>query len=129
MTDWQWYWCDHVELERCHGPCDSREAAIAAGRAESDGAPFYVVEAVREVLRLPGGDRLIELIMDENEDLWDPDGDPPDLCGTTDEIKAAEAALSQAVVDWFEKHGSVLPSGWLFAKTLNQKEIDRKEQG
>lgn len=117
----KWWWCRWEELEICHGPHDTREAAIAAARADlkpdefddedpDDDKAFWVVEADKQIVvadKLFGSDdlvaadgavfhaeQLLEMIAEANEELWSEDG----FEGLRDDgVKAAEAELEAAV--------------------------------
>lgn len=124
---WAWWWSHDGDAEDCHGPCASREEAIAEGSADDPDREFVtVLEARKGTLanRLPQAATIIEDMLERAHDEGDFGEDPSDraldMKGCT---KAAEAELDGFLRDWFTRHAALFPEPWVFAQTRNQETV------
>lgn len=126
MSAWQWYWSEDPDIEYCRLGEATREATIAAARAECDGRPFTIVEAQKGTPGPPSGEDVVTLWSEQHEDSWSEDGFEG-LMGSTADIEAAEGELTALIAGWFERHAALIPESWLFTDTRNQERIDAPE--
>jgi hypothetical protein len=118
---WEWYW-SHNE-EDYHGPCSSREEAIAEGRYECEaGESFYIAEACRGGLQNFIGDNLLEWIDDRHYEMSDPDGDPISANIQKAEWNDLQKRLDVASQEW-AKANNINRHIWAFRAMRNQETI------
>lgn len=100
----QWWYSQ--EDERWHGPCPTRDDAIASGRGEYGGEEFMVMEAETSTIDFHiDVDTWLESLDDFNSDVLDPEGD----YFVADRVSAIarrdiEATLRDVVDRWISKH-------------------------
>lgn len=109
------------------GPCDSRDEVIQTARTDFDSAPFWVVEATQDPLKLSdtisGGDVLVEA----QEGAWDehaePGGDPIGDDVTDAQIDDLTARLRRAADEWQAAHRIVFVP-WMFTRMENLEKVE-----
>lgn len=96
-----WGYSSSPDAEQWSGECETREEAIAEGRAEYEGEEFWIVEGKRldPARFMPDPDRILD---EAGERAFDEVGDiAEDFPETTKEARDELAAL---LVTWARKH-------------------------
>lgn len=137
---WRWFAGDNDEMYRT-GPCDSREAAIAAaihggtGReygAEPPQHTIYLIEARQDPIDLSDWvdvDAMVENLHERlGDDLGSEDGESPAEGAWTDEQHAdLETAIKVAVAAWQARHAIVVTPR-MFTDSRNAERITLPEE-
>lgn len=123
--DFKWYWADAEDSERWYGSEDSREAAIASGRAKFGHEEFWICEADKSVLVANFNSELFaENIMDDliehNEECFDEDFDG-DVWPNKSAAYELSGRLEKAVEDWLKDFP---PKTWTFGDTRSVERIE-----
>jgi hypothetical protein len=126
-TGWAWYYTQDKERWNLAGP--TRDDAIRDGMAEYSGESFSICEARKEPISLRiDGDWLLDHLIDQNEELLDPDGDGCifDKRPTYDQERDLEDAVENCIREWAKRHGLETQS-WCFAETRSEETIPERE--
>ena len=104
--NFQWWWSLGADPESYHGPCETREEAMAeaqAGGGKEEG--FTICEADRSVPTAHVFDafQVFERYEECNEECWGYDG--ADVVATHEQKCDLEQMLGDAFRAWFKKHG------------------------
>jgi len=128
MSDqWEWWWSNNEE--NYHGPCGSREEAIATGFNELGGEGWlFIVEATKSI---PGTDifdfeHVIEEFCDRNEECWGEEGEPVNGHKFKDK-KRLEGMLAATLRNYLRDEG--LLTGYSFGETRNAQSINMETGG
>ncbi len=125
QKQWQW-WHSHDGGEQYHGPCDSREEAIEAGRDYADGEAFMICEARKGGLRDFMRGRVSEWLDDRNEDQRPPDEAISERI-TQSQWDDLDVKLCLAARIWADAN-NIHDRVWAFAKTRNEEDIEGDEE-
>ena len=112
--NFQWWWSLGADPESYHGPCETREEAMAeaqAGGGKEEG--FTICEADRSVPTVHVFDafQVFERYEECNEECWGYDG--ADVVATHEQKCDLEQMLGDAFRAWFKKHGIDQPASAL----------------
>lgn len=104
MGDGKTWWHTQNE-EYLNGPCETRDAAIAAGIYEFCGEPFLVCEGKRFKYQPPSFDAcwLAEQFDDANCE-YGPEDEGPSAAWSDDACRELENALEATFREWLERH-------------------------
>lgn len=122
VEKWNWWVSDHFFGDWI-GPFETKEEAIAEGRAAYGGAQIVVCEALEQYIDLNvfNDYGVAEAIAENNDECASPDGDVlPNV--TSDQYKGLADMLNKTAYQWAEKHGINLRA-WAFAATRNEETI------
>lgn len=111
-----WWAGDNEEFFRI-GPCGTREEALGEARGYfGEEATIHLIHAAIADWCAPGGDQVIDMMIDNSDDLFVEDGFP-DMAGTKEAVAAAEAELDHLLATWLAKHRAIFPDptsfGWI----------------
>lgn len=120
--NFKWWWGYGTEPETCHGPFDSREAAITDANG-ADGNGFTIMEADKAVPTYDIFDagQVFERFIECNEEVFHED----DGVGGPSEVpvdRELEIALMDVFRKWVETHDAA-PAVWYFGVTRSQQYI------
>lgn len=126
QTDWAWWAGRDEEWLQC-GPYPTRDDAVAegmnyVGEGERD---FVVLEGVMHQIRL-SADTIINDAYEhwsDSSDLFSPEFDAPEPCGSKEDQKAAEDELQAFLDAWVDKWRHTFPTPNMFAATRNLETI------
>lgn len=120
-----WYAGGSEEYMNIGGPFATREEAIAEGRHDRGGDPFYICFAGLMPWSAPDATSVIDRWTEDHDELWWEDGFPgfdgPDAEGRE---AAAEADLQRVLNEWFQRHKDMLPTPTAFAVHHSGEWID-----
>lgn len=108
-----WYVGANEEYMNIGGPFDTREEAIAAGRYEQCGDPFYICNAALYSWVAPSADEVMDSWIERHDELWWEDGFSG-FDGAPDAEVCAEEDLQNVLNAWFERHRGMLPTPTAF---------------
>lgn len=116
--NFKWWYGEGREPEIFMGCCDTRDEAIAQGRAESEFG-FTICEADKAVPRphFFDADWVMEQYGEANEECWGEDG--PEFTVSKEQERELEQMLGDAFKAWLDKIGKGAPSAWAFGTTRN----------
>lgn len=106
------------------GPFKTREEAIAEGRHDRQGEPFYICNAALHGWTAPDADCVMDHWVDDHDELWWEDG----FCGFDggNEAEAIARDDLQTVLNaWFQRHRAILPTPTAFCIHSDGEWIDR----
>lgn len=118
-TGWQWYYAQGSSPDTYRGGFPTLAEAVSGACGDYGGQIVTIVEALKEAPSPPGGEDVVDLFGDQNEDAWGEDGFEG-LTGSPEAVEVALAELTAAVKGWFDKHSALLPTAWMFAQTRNE---------
>lgn len=114
-------WWHSTDEENFHGPCATREEAIAEGdESRADDEHLYICEANKQSPSLPDGERFCEMFLDQNEDIGGEDPFGEDFNPTPEQHAELTAELHKVFTAWMDKH-KLWPHVWTF-RTIRNKE-------
>ena len=118
-NEWFWWAGDNDEFFSC-GPYKTREGAIADGQATFCGEGFHIVEARHAEYCMPAAEDVIGMMLEHSEVMYE---DEPDVVGSKEVVKAAEAELDALLAGWLKKHVGIFSKPTLFDGTRNREFI------
>ena len=119
-----WYVGANEEYMSIGGPFADRDEAIAAGRHDQGGEPFYICQAALYPWRAPDASEVMDQWIENHEDLWWDDGFGG-FDGAKDSEVAAEQDLQTLLNEWFQRHKVILPTPTAFCVHTGGEWIDR----
>lgn len=120
-----WYAGTTEEHMNIGGPFASREEAIAAGRHDQGGDPFYICEAALYGWRAPEADTVMDAWIEDHDELWWEDGFDG-FAGKPDAEVRAHDDLQTVLNEWFDRHREMLPTATAFACHGKGEWIDQR---
>lgn len=121
-----WYAGSNSEYLNIAGPLLTRDEAIAAGRADRCGDPFYICEAMLHTWSAPSADSVMDSWIEGHDELWF-DASFDGFDGPADADVCAEEDLQTVLNEWFERHKAMLPSSNAFSSVWNGEWIDKPD--
>lgn len=117
----KWFYAYSEDAETWMGRCDTRDDAIAQGKAEYDD-DFWITEAdsAKVSFDIFDTDRILEDYEEANIECWGEDG--PDISPSKDQRRELEALLSAAFKGWAERH-NLKGHIWSFGNVRNVEKI------
>jgi len=119
-----WYAGTDEDYMNIGGPFKTREEAIAEGRHDKQGEPFYICNAALYGWSAPDADCVMDHWVDDHDELWWEDG-----FSGFDGAKEAEAIarddLQTVLNEWFERHRVILPTPTAFCIHSDGEWIDQ----
>lgn len=118
----QWWWSE--DEERCHGPFDSREDALAGAHdgADDEATEVEIFTASRRPLRddIFRADEEFERFEEHNEECWGEDG--PNMRDVpVAAVRELEVALMAAFARWRERYAPW--SSWTIENFANRETV------
>jgi hypothetical protein len=122
---WGWWAGTSEEFMNLGGPFATREEAIAEGRHQQCGDPFWIVEARLAEWSPPDAEDVMNRLAESGDDyqMFYEDGFPGFDCSAEVE-KQAEADLQGVLTDWFARWRHILPSPTAFSGTSGLEQVD-----
>lgn len=121
-----WWAGTSDEYMNIGGPYDTREEAIAEGRAHQEGERFYILRAALMSWAAPDASHVLDNFVDDNIDAFF-EGDFPGFDGGKEAEKAAEADLQKVLNEWMDRHKAMLPPTTAFDGISDGEWIDLPE--
>lgn len=120
-----WWAGTTEEYMNIAGPLPTRDEAIAAGRDDQCGGPFWIVQAATYDWRPPDAESVLDMLADNSDEYFYEDGFPG-FDGAPEEYEAAKADLNDALKSWMDRHKHILPNPTAFSGTSNLEQIDAR---
>ena len=121
-----WYAGTGEEYMNIGGPYKTREEAIAEGRNDQCGDPFYICNAALYGWSAPDAESVIDGWVNDHDELWWEDGFSG-FDATEDAEIAAQNDLQTVLNEWFERHRSILPTPTAFCIHTGGEWIDQPQ--
>lgn len=121
-----WYAGTDEEYMNIGGPYKTREEAIAEGRHDRCGDPFYICNAALYGWSAPDADDVIDSWVDNHDELWWDDGFSG-FDGHKDLEAVARNDLQTVLNEWFERHRVILPTPTAFCNHTSGEWIDQPQ--
>ena len=121
-----WYAGTSDEYMNIGGPYKTREEAIAEGRNDRCGDPFYICNAALYGWSAPDAESVIDNWVNDHDELWWEDGFP-DFDGHKDLEAVARNDLQTVLNEWFERHRVILPTPTAFCIHTGGEWIDQPQ--
>ncbi len=121
-----WYAGTSEEYMNIGGPFEERDEAIAQGRHEQGGDPFYICQAALYGWSAPDAADVMNQWIDGHDELWWEDGFGG-FDGGKDKEAAAEQDLQIVLNEWFQRHKVILPTPTAFCVHTGGEWIDQPD--
>lgn len=120
----QW-WAGTDEERMSAGPFARKEDAIAEGKSDFDGEAFTIMQAAHAIPSIPDADRFIQVFLEDNEEMGDPEGDSygADFKATPDQEEELTAELERVFTAWMDKH-ELWPEVFMFGRIADRDDIE-----
>ena len=118
-----WYAGTDEEYMNIGGPYKNREEAIAEGRNDRCGDPFYICNAAMYGWSAPDAESVIVGWVDDHDELWWEDGFSG-FDGHKDLEAVARNDLQTVLNEWFDRHRVILPTPTAFCSHTGGEWID-----
>lgn len=118
-----WYAGTSEEYMNIGGPFKTREEAIAEGRNDRCGDPFYICNAAIYGWSAPDAESVIDGWVNDHDELWWEDGFSG-FDGHKDLEAVARNDLQTVLNEWFERHHVILPTPTAFCIHTGGEWID-----
>jgi hypothetical protein len=119
-----WYAGHNEDYMNIGGPYKTREEAIAEGRHEQQGDPFYICNAALYGWSAPDAESVIDGWVNDHDELWWEAGFSG-FDATKDAEIAAQNDLQTVLNEWFERQRGILPTPTAFCIHSDGEWIDR----